>query len=341
MTQQNGRSATDDLTVGILRVDPTRRLAYCNAAARALLGPVSGRPAFVVDFGPAGSRIDELVERAQQDRSPVVEREMELPSGLVDLVLSPEPTADGDCGILVEIISLRWHASAWAERQAASLQAALQQMLRGLAHELKNPLGGLRGAAQLLKRRVSDPELEDFCRVIVREADRLAELVDRYAVEADMQRVPVNVHAAMERVYQLVSGNDEVTVLRDYDPSIPEIDANLDGLIQAVLNLVNNAVEAGAGRIVLKTRIRRRGPEIAMDPAPFVALEVLDDGPGVDPALGTSILYPMVTGHASGSGLGLTVVQAIAARHGGRLDFDSRPGKTAFTIYLPLEPSHG
>lgn len=335
-------STTDDLSVGILRADADRRILYGNAAARSLLGPVSGRARRLAAFGPLGNHLDALARRAQETRSPVFDHESAAAVGLLDITVTPEPAADGRCGLLIEVVSLSWHASAWAERQATSLQAGLQQMLRGLAHELKNPLGGLRGAAQLLTRQVRDPALRDYCRVIVREADRLAGLVDRYGADAGPLRLTrINVHEAMERVFQLASVDERMRVVRDYDPSIPEVDGNLDALIQAILNLVNNAVQAGAANVVLRTRIRRRGPDRGQEPAAVIALEVEDDGPGVPDALGISILYPMVSGSPAGSGLGLTVVQAIAARHGGRLDFESRAGRTVFTVQLPLSLPHG
>ena len=325
-----------ELSIGVLRVDRDDRLGYANPAALAMLGTAAVRLAPLPALGPLGLRIAELCDRVRQEGRRLVDREAQGADGPVDLILTPEDDA-AEC-VLVELAPVGWHVRAQAGRHAESQQAAFRQMLRSLGHELKNPLGGLRGAAQLLARQLTDPDLAEYCDVIVAEADRLTALIDRLAEESGPRpSAPLNVHAVLERVCQLAAARGGAEIVRDYDPSIPEIVGDRDSLIQAMLNLVNNAVEAGARRIVLRSRVRRRGPEHAVEPAPWVALEVEDDGPGVDEDLSPLIFYPMVTGKAEGTGLGLSVAQAVAARHGGMLDFTSRPGRTVFTLFLPLD----
>lgn len=228
------------------------------------------------------------------------------------------------------------------ERRRDAVQAG-NDLMRGLAHEIRNPLGGIRGAAQLLEAELPSAELREYTQVIVREVDRLRSLVDRLLAphRGLPQYQQVNVHEVCERVCALALAEwpEGLRIERDYDASLPDINADQEQLIQALLNLVRNAAQALAGRgtIRLVTRIARqvtidrRRHRLALD------LHVIDDGPGVDPEIRERIFYPMVSTKDDGIGLGLTLAQSLVLRHGGLIECESRPGHTDFRILLPLD----
>jgi two-component system nitrogen regulation sensor histidine kinase GlnL len=219
------------------------------------------------------------------------------------------------------------------------LPFALSASLKGLAHELRNPLAGIKGAAQLLARR-SDPDALELTELIESEVERLAGLVDRLLSPAPARPFePVNIHLVLERVLRLAESEAgwATQLQRDYDPSLPEFPGDADRLTQAVWNLVRNAIEAGAGSVQLRTRAEhhvRIGEEAH---ALAVRLEIVDDGRGVSPDLAEQVFLPLVSGRAEGTGLGLALAQQVAREHRGTLGFRSRPGHTVFTLLLPLE----
>lgn len=223
---------------------------------------------------------------------------------------------------------------------ALLLPAALSASLRGLAHELRNPLAGLKGAAQLLGRRVAgDPEGGELVGLIDHEVGRLAALVDQLlAPAAPRAHAPLNIHAVLERVLRLAESEAgwAVRLVRDYDPSLPELAGDADRLVQAAWNLVRNAIEAGAGTVTLRTRVEhglRIGDAVH---AAALRLEIVDDGRGVPDSLAESLFLPLVSGRAEGSGLGLALAQQVAREHAGSLAYRSRPGHTVFTMLVPM-----
>jgi two-component system nitrogen regulation sensor histidine kinase GlnL len=217
-----------------------------------------------------------------------------------------------------------------------------------LAHEVKNPLGGLRGAAQLLESELPDPTLQEYTRVIISEADRLQALVDRLAAP---QRMPlqwqaVNIHEVCERVCALVRAEfRDVTILRDYDASMPEFRADPARVMQALLNIVRNAAQIMTGfqaiqspNITIKTRIARQVLLRHKQHRMAAVVTVTDNGPGVPEALKERIFHPLVTGREGGTGLGLSLAQDFIQQHGGVIEFESQPGHTEFRLQLPMEP---
>ena len=222
------------------------------------------------------------------------------------------------------------------------------ELLRNLAHEVKNPLGGLRGAAQLLESELPDASLQEYTKVIISEADRLQALVDRLAAP---QRMPVqwqlvNIHEVCERVCALVRAEfREVALCRDYDASMPEFRADPARLMQALLNVVRNAAQVMTGanptqapQITLKTRVARQVLLRHKQHRMAAVVSVIDNGPGVPPAIQERIFHPLVTGREGGTGLGLSLAQDFVQQHGGVIEFDSRPGHTEFRLMLPMEP---
>jgi two-component system, NtrC family, nitrogen regulation sensor histidine kinase GlnL len=218
--------------------------------------------------------------------------------------------------------------------------APLSATLRGFAHEVKNPLAGLRGAAQLLQRRVGDPELAALAAMVIDEADRLALLADRLLHQGGTPRAQaLNMNELLERVAMLLESEvraEGLQVIRDYDPSLPALRGDVDRLQQLLLNLARNAVEAGATALRLRSRVDhgvRVGERVVRI---AIRVDVVDNGRGVPDQVRADIFQPLVSGRAEGTGLGLPLAQEIAREHGGEVRFSSRPGDTTFSLYLPL-----
>ncbi|BDU18454.1 two-component system sensor histidine kinase NtrB [Lysobacter auxotrophicus] len=225
---------------------------------------------------------------------------------------------------------------------ALLLPSALSASLKGLAHELRNPLAGLKGAAQLLARRFdadTQGDSRELVAMIGSEVERLTALVDRLLTPAPPRpHTPLNIHAVLERVLRLAESDAgwAVRLVRDYDPSLPEFDGDADRLMQAVWNLVRNAIEAGAANVTLRTRAEH-AVRIADAVHPIaLRLEISDDGRGVPEELTERLFLPLVSGRAEGSGLGLALAQQVAREHRGSLAYRSRPGHTVFTLLLPM-----
>lgn len=216
-------------------------------------------------------------------------------------------------------------------------QQANRELIRNLAHEIKNPLGGLRGSAQLLERELDKPELREYTQVIIKEADRLQRLMDRMLTPHRTPRVePVGIHEVLERVRSLVRAEFGIEIQRDYDPSIPEIVGDREQLIQAVLNIARNAVQSGAKNISFRTRTVRQITILRHRHKLALELQVVDDGPGVPEEIQDRIFNPLVSGREGGTGLGLSLAQTFVQYHQGVIEFESRPGRTIFRILLPL-----
>lgn len=212
-------------------------------------------------------------------------------------------------------------------------------VLRNLAHEIKNPLAGLRGAAQLLAAELPDAELREYTDLIQREADRLRNLVERLLMPVRQQaKTKVNIHSVLQEVVRLISITDNALHwVKDFDPSVPDLDGVQDSLIQLFMNLVQNAQEAGASTITLRTRVEH-GVVIGNQRKRLVLqVEVIDNGPGVAPELMDSLFLPLTTNKEQGTGLGLSIVQTLAQQHEGTVTCESTPDRCLFRVSLPLE----
>ena len=217
-----------------------------------------------------------------------------------------------------------------------------RRMIRQLAHEIKNPLGGIRGAAQLLERQLGDAELKEYTDVIISETDRLAGLVDTLlGPGGPPNKQTVNIHELLEYVIRIIKAESisSITVSRDYDAGLPQIDLDRDQIIQAILNLVRNAVAAldGQGALTLRTRAATNFTIGDTRHRVIASIEIEDDGPGIPPELQDSVFYPLVTSRVEGTGLGLPTAQELISRHGGLIEFESKPGRTVFFVRLPLK----
>ncbi|MCK7593433.1 two-component system sensor histidine kinase NtrB [Pseudomarimonas salicorniae] len=330
----------DALSTPILSVDGQGRIKSVNPAAASWLGLGLRRL-----LGHPLSRI----ASSEQDLDALCERARSTPSGLrvQRLRLQPGELEPRFAHVLVTALEqpeggvrFEFHPvdEFPGDDPAVLLPTALNVALKGLAHEVKNPLAGLKGAAQLLRRRLQDTDSERYLDVIVAETERLSALVQRLLEPAPPSPLAAtNVHTVLERVRLLAEAEAgwAVRLVRDYDPSLPEIPADADRLTQAVLNLVRNALQADAGEVRLRTRADT-GVVIG-DVVHRLALriEIVDDGCGVPEGLAEQIFLPLVSGRAEGTGLGLALAQQVAREHGGSLSYRSRRGHTVFTLLLP------
>lgn len=259
----------------------------------------------------------------------------------VNLTILPLTDSVDKKGYLLEIIPVERWLRITRDEQRAEQQEVTQEILRGLSHEIKNPLGGLRGAAQLLESELPNKDLKEYTQVIISEADRLQVLVNRILGPAGLPKFKdVNIHEVLELVRSLIRAEvkEGIEIHRDYDPSVPDVKADHDMLIQALLNIARNACEAlkGKGNITLKTRVVRKYT-IGLQRHKLVAcIDVIDDGPGIPADIREKIFFPMVTSRAEGSGLGLSISQSLIQQHDGLIECQSEPGKTVFSVILPI-----
>jgi two-component system, NtrC family, nitrogen regulation sensor histidine kinase GlnL len=310
-------------------IDAGQCLRALNPALREWLGaPLRrwrGEALALLDAKPPA--LGSAVERAVSEQRRVWLRGARLRTAIgdrdADLALTPL-----DAGVLLEL-------------QPAGAEGAqgqrLSESLRGFAHEVRNPLAGMRGAAQLLQRRLDSPELAELAALIIDEADRLASLADHLLHSGAKPRLaPTNVHEVLERVAALVGTDSPLALRRDYDPSLPRVGADAGRLQQALLNVARNAVEAGASHLLLRTRIEHAARLAELPARHALRIDLVDDGPGVPARLASTLFEPLVSGRTGGSGLGLAIAREIAREHGGDLRHAGRPGETVFSLLLPL-----
>jgi two-component system nitrogen regulation sensor histidine kinase GlnL len=328
------RSWAEQMATGLVLVDADLRLIWINRALAEWieLGPRSavGQPLALLLREPEPLA---LAARVIERQRPLQLRALQLRTAAgretqVDIAIQPF-----EQGLLLEV-----HALA----ETAAVGSPLSATLRGFAHEVKNPLAGLRGAAQLLQRRVGTDDLQSLAGLIIDEADRLAALANRLLHhDGAPQLGPVNIHHLLERLADLLQAQPQPMLLKhDYDPSVPDVLGDPDRLQQILLNLARNAQEAGAKTLTLRTRVEhglRWGDRVLRM---ALRVDVIDDGPGVPASLRDTLFQPLVSGRADGSGLGLALSREIAREHGGELRYVSRPGETVFSLYLPLERAH-
>jgi two-component system, NtrC family, nitrogen regulation sensor histidine kinase GlnL len=340
----------DALSTGILMLDAQLCAIYANVAAQDLLAfslnQARGRP--FVDVIQDGNGLARVLRRALEGGESIAERELTVrPLGatrearVLDVTITPLTGGITGTHLLVELADTTQRQRISREKDLRARLEGSRLMIRQLAHEIRNPLGGLRGAAQLLERELQPQSLKEYTRVIIGEADRLTALVESMAAPGRApSRSVLNVHEICEHVYHLLRAEapPSVVIERDYDPSLPEGMLDRHQMIQALLNVARNALQAVSeqGRIVLRTRALSHVGIGAARHRLVASVEVEDDGRGVPEELRASIFYPLVTGRANGSGLGLAVAHELVTRNGGLIEFDSEPGRTVFTLLLPL-----
>ena len=348
---QDAEVLLNQLATAVVVLDRSLEIRGANLAAEALIATSSaqlrGMP--VERLFPAREELRPLLERVLLDGRAFAERDLTLVrSGQdpvqVECVFSAwwhEESAQ-PFGVVLEIVSTERQQRIQAEENRQLQNQISTALMRGLAHEVKNPLGGIRGAAQLLERELPDPRQREYTQIIIGEADRLRKLVDRMlGPRTQLQPASCNIHEILEHVRHVVEieASSRVVIRRDYDPSLPILLADRDLLVQAYLNLVRNAVQAlngHGGTVTLRTRAERQftiGNELHRL---VLRTEIQDDGPGIPSEIAESVFLPMVSGRAEGSGLGLPIAQSLIQRHGGLIEFSSVPGTTVFTVWLPV-----
>ena len=348
----------DNLSTSVLIVDDSASMLYLNVAAETLFGvsrnQMRGRP--LTELLVDASALHAVIERAIETWRPFSRRELAIrPANgdgelIVDCTVAPFDEPNAPSAAVIEISDATQHQRITRETALITQVGGSRAMIRQLAHEIKNPLGGLRGAAQLLERQLADASMREYTSVIISEADRLVALVDTLLGPVHSPRKePVNVHELLQHVGHLLAADSQagVTIERDYDPSLPPLRLDRNQIIQAMLNLGRNALQAIAqstngvrGRIILRTRALTNVNIGAKRHRVVASVQFEDNGPGVPEHLRDTLFYPLVTGRADGTGLGLALAQDLVSRHDGLIEFESRPGQTIFTILLPLHAAN-
>lgn len=352
------RQLVDNMSTAVLVIDRELRLQHLNPATEALLAISQQRV--------RGERITRIFEQSENAENALQQAAKKLSQPhsnrytqrqvnwhlhdgsdiTVDYSVTP---FDEQKLLLIEIQPVDRIMRINREKSLLAAQETSRQLIRGMAHEVKNPLGGIRGAAQLLEKelikKLPNAELSEYTSVIIDEVDRLRNLVDRMlGPNQPTETSDTNIHQVLERVCSIIKAENgrQLELIRDYDPSIPDLCADSEQLIQACLNIANNAAQAllesltPSAKIILRTRIKRQFT-IGEQFHPLVCqIDIVDNGPGISRALVADIFYPMISGRAGGSGLGLTIAQQLINQHGGLIQCESKPEHTCFSIYLPF-----
>lgn len=343
----------DALSTGIIMLDAQLCPIYANVAAQDLLAfslnKARGRP--FGDFLHDSNGLIGILRRSIETGEGFADRELTVrPAGAprdlrtLDVTITPLEGQLTGTHLLLELADTTQRKRISRENDLLARLDGSRLMIKQLAHEIKNPLGGLRGAAQLLERELQGASLKEYTQVIIGEADRLAALVDSMAGPNRLpQKANINVHEICEHVYHLLRAEARQGILvdRDYDPSLPNALLDRNQMIQALLNVARNALQAvgqeqPGGKVLFRTRALSNVSIGSARHRLVASLQIEDNGPGVPDDLRSSIFYPLVTGRASGSGLGLAVAQELVTRNGGLIEFESEPGRTIFTLLLPL-----
>ena len=334
------------LATAIIVLDDESRIAYLNPAAEHLFD-VSGKNLLGHPLQQVFTHTEQLasaMQQAIQNNAYYIEHDMTLGThahGKLQLRCAATPLQFSKRYLLLEFHAIDRPLKLAREEQMLDQTQANRLLLRNLAHEIKNPLGGIRGAAQLLEQELEKPALREYTQVIIQEADRLRSLMEKLlAPQNAIHYSALNIHEVLERVRSVVLAEvpEGLTIQRDYDISLPALVGDKEQLIQVILNIVRNAAQAmqGSGTIVLRTRVARQMTLIKRRHRLAVMVQIIDSGPGIPAELQDKIFYPLVSGRADGHGLGLTLAQDFVSQHHGTIEFDSEPGRTCFTVLLPL-----
>jgi two-component system nitrogen regulation sensor histidine kinase GlnL len=338
------------LNICILELDDQLRLLFLNAAAEHLL-EVSGNQArdqHIGDVFQVANELESILLDALITQQTFTGRKIkfELISGHVitcDYFITPIRVEEGS-KIILELYPLDRYLKIDRDESMSNQQQVTRQMIRGLAHEIKNPLGGIRGSAQLLERELPTDDLRAYTEIIIDETDRLTALVDRLLGPNSLPKPSItNIHEVLERVRTLIEleSDPNLKIRTDYDPSIPEVSIDPEQMVQVVLNIARNAMQAlkdnSCQSLTFVTRVERQYTIGAVQHKLVAKIDIVDNGPGIPIELKDHLFYPMITGRPDGTGLGLSVAQSIVHQHQGRIEFESRPSNTVFSIFLPLE----
>ena len=334
------------LATAVILLDDESRIAYLNPAAENLFD-VSGKILLGHPLQQVFTNTEQLANAMQQaihNNASHIEHDLILGThthSKMQLRCAVTPVQFNRRYLLLEFYPIDRPLKLAREEQMQDQTQANRLLLRNLAHEIKNPLGGIRGAAQLLEQELEKPSLREYTQVIVQEADRLRSLMESLLAPQNASHYSaLNVHEVLERVRSVVLAEmpEGLKIKRDYDISLPALTGDKEQLIQTFLNIVRNAAQAmqGSGTIVMRTRVAHQVTLIKRRYRQAVRVEIIDNGPGITPELHDKIFYPLVSGRTEGHGLGLTIAQDFISQHHGIIEFDSEPGRTRFTVLLPI-----
>lgn len=345
----------DNLSTAVMLFDKNLKLTCVNAAAEDML-LISNRRAIgqtPAEIIPQPPTLADMIRKTLETGHPYTERgvPVTLSNGhsiTVDCKVTPIITDDRCSEIIVELLDADSMQRVLREENLSLLHDAARESLRGMAHEIKNPLGGIRGAAQLLQRELTenDTDLVEYTSIIIQEADRLRHFIDRMLTSDQKKKIErINIHEILEYVYSLIDAEykGSFNITRDYDPSLPLLEADRSQIIQAIINVLRNAVQAAGehGTVGIRTRIIRQMTLHKQVHRLAVRIDIIDSGPGIPAEIEKSIFYPMITGRPEGTGLGLSIAQSLINAHGGTIEYERCEDKTVFSIYLPTEQEHG
>jgi two-component system nitrogen regulation sensor histidine kinase GlnL len=344
----------EHLATAVILLDQERNVVYANPGAEVVFA-LSAKQINGLNISqvfPDCEILHTALENAIKNHSPFREHEFiitTLRQNSLAVTCTVTPVDLAPACLVLEFQQMDQQLRIAREERMLIQQQANAELLRNLAHEIRNPLGGLRGAAQLLEHELPQVSLREYTQVIIKEADRLQSLMDRLLVPHRVPKYePTNIHEVLERVRSLLLAESPqgMIVRRDYDTSLPDLIGDREKLIQAVLNIARNAVQAmqshpsktGApGEIILRTRAERQVTLARKRYRVAIRLQIIDNGPGIPAEIRDRIFYPLVSGREGGSGLGLTLAQTFVTQHHGMIECDSQPGQTCFTIVLPIE----
>lgn len=338
--------ALEHLATAVILLDEESRIVYLNPAAENLFD-ISEKNMHGLPLQQVFTHTEQLanaMQQAVQNNASFIEHDLTLGThgnGKVHLRCAATPLQLGKPYLLLEFHPMDRPLKLAREEQMLDQTQANRLLLRNLAHEIKNPLGGIRGAAQLLEQELEKPGLREYTQVIVQEADRLRSLMEKLLAPQNASHASaLNIHEVLERVRSVVMAEmpEALQIKRDYDISLPALIGDKEQLIQVMLNIVRNAAQAmhASGMITLRTRVAHQATLIKRLHRLAVRVEIIDNGPGIPIELQDKIFYPLVSGRADGHGLGLTIAQDFVSQHHGIIEFDSEPGRTRFTILLPI-----
>ena len=340
----------DLLAMAVMLVDDDLNVMYANPAAEHLfeLSTRQLRGRALGDLFAAPSGLLAAIDYARHNACSYTEHDLALAIGThapLHLTCTVTPVEDADeQALLLEFQPIDQRLRLDREERMLVQGVANRELIRNLAHEIKNPLGGIRGAAQLLQRELPRPQLAEYTQVIINEADRLQSLMDRMLTPHRLpQPRAFSVHEALERVKSVILAEtpEGLAIERDYDVSLPPIRADIEQIIQALLNLSRNAVQAmhGRGQLTLRTRVARQVTIARRKYRHAARIDIIDNGPGIPDAIRDKLFYPLVSGREGGTGLGLSIAQTYITQHNGTIEYESRPGRTCFTVHLPVAES--
>lgn len=332
---QQAQRALDLLDTGVVQLDPSGCIEVMNSAAEHCL-MVSRDRAMGHDIrglAEVPQEIDKAVSHPPDSGYSLRLHELRLGNDLFDCTV--KNTRNGD--LLLEFHNLEWEQMRLRLQQREVQTGMLDLLSRNLGHEVRNPLGGIRGAAQMLAEELESGELETLARLIMRESDRIDELIQKFG-QPELQKKPIDLYPLLDEALELLrlEFGEDVHVERDYDPSIPSIEADQSAIRQVIVNLLRNACQAGATQLTIKTRVEYSNALLQSGHSSVIRLDVSDNGHGVPDSLRTLLFLPLVTGRRDGTGLGLSLSQQIASAHGGLLTFEPLETGSRFSLHLPI-----